>query len=43
VAVAAAFAWAHPALRRVDSLDAEALIETYRTPHDRHGREPLDP
>lgn len=37
VAVAAVFAWAHPALRRVDSLDADALIENYRTPHDRRG------
>ena len=39
VAVAAVFAWAHPALRRVDSLDAEALIETYRDPHDRRNNQ----
>ena len=40
VAVAAAFAWATPALRRIDSLDAENLVEKYQRPHDRHGSSP---
>lgn len=38
VTVAGLFAILFPALRRVDSLDADALVERYRPAHDRHGR-----
>ncbi|MEE2968660.1 MAG: MFS transporter [Pseudomonadota bacterium] len=35
VTVAAIFTWAFPALRRIDSLDAEELVRKYRQPHGR--------
>lgn len=37
VGVALAFGWIFPALRRVDSLNADRLIEQFQAPHDRHG------
>ena len=35
VTVAAVFTWAVPALRRIDSLDADELVRNYRRPHGR--------
>jgi hypothetical protein len=37
IGVAALFGWTFPALRRVDSLDADRLVAQYRDPHDRGG------
>lgn len=37
ISVAALVAWLSPALRKVDSLDADALVDAYQAPHDRHG------
>ncbi len=37
VGVALVFGWLFPALRRVDSLNADRLIEQFQAPHDRHG------
>ncbi len=37
VGVALAFGWMFPALRRIDSLNADRLIEQFQAPHDRHG------
>lgn len=35
--VASLYLWLYPAIRQVDSLDADTLVARFRVPHDRHG------